>query len=119
MDDLATAWHARLATLTAMPEFHAWARGNPTFKPRLSGYLWTAQGPWRVTVLLDTGATHCFICARLAAALDLRPSGQPGPASVSTAATGGTLGLASPVLIYLGLAKWCRCLQWTWMWATT
>jgi hypothetical protein len=23
-----------------------------------------------VTILLDTGATHCFICARLVAALD-------------------------------------------------
>ena len=103
VDDLAAAWHARLATLTDMPEFRAWQRGNPTFKPRLSGYLWTAQGPRRVTVLLDTGATHCFICARLAAALGLRASDQPGPTSVTTAATGGTLGLAAPVLVHLGL----------------
>ena len=63
----------------------------------------TAQGPRCITVLLDTGATHCFICARLAAALGLPPSGQPGPTSVMTAATGGSLGLAAPVLIYLGL----------------
>ena len=89
MDDLAAAWHARLATLTAMPTFHEWKRSNPTFKPRLSGSLWTARGPRRVTALLDTGATHCFICARLAATLELLPSGQPGPTSVSTAAKGG------------------------------
>ena len=67
-----------------MPTFHAWERGNPTFKPRLSGFLWTVQGPRRITVLLDTGATHCFICARLLAALGLQPSKQPGPTSVST-----------------------------------
>ena len=103
MDDLAAALHARLSTLTAMPEYPAWQRSSPEFKPRLSGFLATAQGVRRITVLLDTGATHCFICARLAAALDLRPSGQQGPTSVTTAATGGTQGLAAPVLIYLGL----------------
>ena len=108
MDALAVAWHASLATLTAMPTFHAWERGNPSFKPRLSGSLWTAQGPRRITVLLDTGATHCFICARLAAALGLQPSGQPGPTSVSTAAAGGTLGLAAPVLLHLAFGDTFR-----------
>ena len=76
MDDLAAAWHASLATLTAMPTFHEWKRSNPTFKQRLPGSLWTARGPRRVTALLDTGATHCFICAGLTATLDLRHSGQ-------------------------------------------
>ena len=108
VDDLAAAWHARLATLTDMPAFQSWQRSNPTFKPRLSGSLWTAQGPRRITVLLDTGATHCFICARLATALGARSSGQPGPTSVSTAAAGGTQGLAAPVLIYLGLGDSLR-----------
>jgi hypothetical protein len=65
VDGLAAAWHASMASLTAMPEFHAWQRSNPTFKPLLSGFLWTTQGPLRVTALLDTGATHCFICTRL------------------------------------------------------
>ena len=73
VDSLAAAWHASMAALTVMPEFHAWQRVNPTFKPLLSGSLWTPQGPQRVTALLDTGATHCFICARLATALGLRP----------------------------------------------
>ncbi len=79
-------------------------------KPRLSGFLATAQGPRCITVLrlLDTGVTHCFICARLAAALGLPPAGQQGPTLVTTGATGGTLGLAAPVLIFLGLVDKCR-----------
>jgi hypothetical protein len=108
MDKLAAAFHARLATLIEVPEFRAWQRSNPTFKPRLSGLLWTAQGPRRITVLLDTGATHCFICAHLAATLNLAPSGQPGPESVITAATGGTRDLAAPVQIFLSLGDVLR-----------
>ncbi len=108
VDGLTAAWHASMAALTAMREFHAWQRSNPAFKPLLSGFLWTAQGPQRVTALLDTGATHCFICARLAAALSLRPSGQPGPTSVSTAAAGEALGLVEPVLIHLSLGDTLR-----------
>ena len=108
VDGLAAAWHASMAALTAMPEFPAWQRDNPSFKPLLSGFLWTPQGPRRVTVLLDTGATHCFICARLAAGLGLRPSGQPGPTSVSTAAAGQALGLVAPVRIHLGLGDTFR-----------
>ena len=108
VDDLAAAWHASMAALTVMPEFHAWQRVNPTFKPLLSGSLWTPQGPRRVTALLDTGATHCFICARLATALGLRPSGQPGPTSVSTAAAGETVGLIAPVRIHLSLGDTFR-----------
>jgi hypothetical protein len=108
VDGLAAAWHASLAALTAMPEFHTWQRSNPAFKPLLTGSLWTAQGPRRVTVLLDTGATHCFICARLDTALGLGPSGQPGPTSVSTAATGEALGLAAPVLVHLSLGATFR-----------
>ena len=101
-----------MAALTVMPEFHAWQRSNPAFKQLLSGSLWTAQGSRRVTALLDTGATHCFICARLAAALGLRPSGQPGPTSVSTAAAGEALGLGEPVLIHLSLGDtFCESLS--------
>jgi predicted aspartyl protease len=73
------------------------------FKPLLPGSLWTAQGQRRVTVLLDTGATHCFICARLSAALGLRPAGQPGPMSVSTAAAGEARGIVESMLIHLSL----------------
>ena len=77
-------------------------------RPQLSGFLWTAQGPLRVSALLDTSAKHCFICARLAAALGLRPSGQPGPTSVTTAAAGRPLGLAAPVLLHLSLGDTFR-----------
>ncbi len=103
VDGLAAAWHASLAALTAMPEFHAWQRSNPALKPLLTGSLWTAQGPRRVTVLLDTWATHCFICARLATAVGLRPSGQP-----RLSATGEALGLAAPVLVHLSLGATFR-----------
>ncbi len=58
MDDLAAAFHAQLAALSGAPEFPAWRRDNPTFKPRLSGFLSTAQGTRHVIALLDTGATH-------------------------------------------------------------
>jgi hypothetical protein len=74
----------------------------------LSGFLSTAQGVRHVTILLDTGATHCFICARLAAALGLPPSGQPGPRSVATAAAEGQQGLGPPVLVHLNLGDTFR-----------
>jgi len=101
LDELAAAFHAQLSTLTCLPAFQTWQRGNPAFKPRLSGFLATPRGPRRITVLLDTGATHCFICARLVATLGLLPSDQPGPSSVMTA--GSSLELAAPVLIHLCL----------------
>ena len=117
IEDLAAAWHARVATLTNVPEFRAWQRNNPTFKPQLSGFLWTAQGPRRITVLLDTGATHCFICARLPAALGLRPSGQPGPTSVTTVAAGGPADRWGSLSRCCSTSRWvihsaslCRCL---------
>jgi len=103
LDELAAAFHAQLSTLTCLPAFQTWQRGNPAFKPRLSGFLATPHGPRRITVLLDTGATHCFICARLVATLGLLPSDQPGPSSVMTAAAGSSLELAAPVLIHLCL----------------
>ena len=103
VDALAEAMQAQLAALAGAVEFLPWVRDNPAFKPRLSGLLSTAQGVRHVTILLDTGATHCFICARLAAALALPPSGQPGPLAVATAAVGGAQGLGTPVLIHLSL----------------
>ena len=121
---LAADLRAQLAALEASPEFRPWQRLHPDFKPRLSGLLATMQGPpRRVTVLLDTGATHCFICARLAAALDLPPSGQPGPVSVLTAAPGGGQALAAPVLVHLcwatRFARSCRSHRWIWTLAMT
>jgi hypothetical protein len=58
VDELARAMHGQLAMLAASTPFLPWVRDQPSFKPRLSGLLWTAQGPRRVTILLDTGATH-------------------------------------------------------------
>ena len=103
VEDLAMAMQAQLAALAGAAEFRTWTRPDPQFKPRLAGFLATASGVRPVTVLLDTGASHGFICARLAAALGLPPSGQAGPRSVITAATGGQQALAPPVLVHLGL----------------
>jgi hypothetical protein len=109
VEELAHALHAQLAVLAgAIGEYRPWMRPEPPFKPRLSGFLATAGGIRHITVLLDTGASHGFICARLAAELGLPPSGQAGPRSVLTAATGGQQGLVPPVLIHLGLGDVLR-----------
>ena len=73
---LAADLRVQLAALEASLEFLPRPRLHPDLKPRLSSLLETLPSPQRrVTVLLDT---HCFICARLAAALGLPPSGQLG-----------------------------------------
>jgi hypothetical protein len=59
---------------------------NLAFKQQLSGIPSTQQGVRHVTILLDTDAMHCFICARLA--LCLPPLGQPDSLSVTTASSG-------------------------------
>jgi hypothetical protein len=53
----------------------------------------TAQGPWCLSVLLDTGAKHYPICARLG----FPPPGQPAPTLVS-------LRLPSPLLTSRAIA---------------
>ena len=83
--------------------FTPWARADPAFKPTLSGRVWTSAGPRRVSVMLDTGATHCFICARLAAALQLPPSQTPGPTQVAMASADPARPLPPPVLVHLEL----------------
>ena len=108
VDALAATLQAHLATLAGAAEYRPWVRSDPTFQPRLSGHIATAQGLRRVTVLLDTGASHCFICARLTEALGLPLSGLAGPLSVATAAAGGAQGLGAPVLLHLCLGDTCR-----------
>jgi hypothetical protein len=115
-----------LGALAGADEFLPWVRDNLTFKLRLSGLLSTADGVRRVTILLDTGATHCFICARLVAVLGLPLSGQQGLLSVATAAAGGAQGLGAPVFRGSSTLAWvtcsakrCRSRRWTWTWGTT
>ena len=98
---LAWALQAQAAVLAGQPAFLPWTRVDPTYKPQVSGLLMTASGPRRVTILLDTGATHCFICRQLAAALALPASGEPGPDAVRTAGHLEAQALGAPVLVHL------------------
>ena len=77
VEELALALHAQQAT------FAPWLRRDPPFKPIVSGFIRTPEGLRRVLIMLDTGATHCFICAPLARLLNLPPSSAPGPSAVS------------------------------------
>ena len=51
-------WPSRPAALAGSPAFPLWSRPDPTFKPRLSGFLSTPQGTRRVTVLLGDTVRH-------------------------------------------------------------
>ena len=97
VDDLARALQAQLAT------FAPWQRSDPAYKPLVTGFIWTPAGPRRVTLMLDTGATHCFICAQLARLLQLPTSSIPGPTAVSLASPDTTRQLQPPVLVHLTL----------------
>ena len=60
VDALASALQAQRAS------FVPWRRQESASKPIISGWIWAPAGPRRVTRMLDTGATHCFIDAELA-----------------------------------------------------
>ena len=105
---LAWALQAQVAAAGGQPAFRPWTRVDPTHKPQVSGLLMTREGLRRVTILLDTGATHCFICHRLAAALQLPASHEPGPDSVTTAGHADAQGLGTPVLVHLCLGDTFR-----------
>ncbi len=59
--------------------YSPWRRRDPAFKPVVSGLLWTPSGPRMVTILLDTGATHCFIGTELMTPLDSHPGPDQDP----------------------------------------
>ncbi len=83
--------------------FAPWQRRDPSFKPIISGFIWTAAGPRRVTLMLDTGATHCFICAQLARALPV--SSDPGPTAVTLATPEATRSVSPPVVVHLSVTR--------------
>ena len=91
VDDLARALLAQRDAYTP------WQRRDPAFKPVVSGFLWTPSGPRRVTVMLDTGATHCFVCAQLADLLKLPQGSAPGPRAVSMASPDTTRSRNGPL----------------------
>ena len=83
--------------------YSPWQRRDPAFKPLVSGLLWTPSGPRKVTILLDTGATHCFIGTELVTTLGLPPGSGPGPAAVSMASPDMIRTLPPPVAVHLAL----------------
>jgi hypothetical protein len=50
-----------------------------------SGWAWTPAVPRRATLMLDTGASHCFLGSDLARALQLLVSATAGPTTVTLA----------------------------------
>ena len=99
VDSLAWALQRQRATYTP------WRRRAPDFKPVVAGSIRTPSGPRRVAVMLDTGATHCFICAGLSAALALPPGAAPGPSAVSMASPDTRRPLSPPVSVRLALCS--------------
>jgi len=97
VDNLARALHVHHTTFTP------WQRQDPAFKPVVTGFIWTPSGPRRVSVLLDTGATHCFIGTQLVSLLRLQPGSSPGPAAVSMASPDTTRALPPPVQVPIAL----------------
>jgi len=95
VDELTRALQAQQAT------FAPWLQRDPAFKPIVSGFVQTSAGLRRVLIMLDTGATHCFICAPLARQLALPASSTPGPSAVSMASPGTPLPLPPPVHVHL------------------
>ena len=91
---------ALACALQAQPAaFLPWHRHDPACTPTMAGFIWTAAGPRRVSVMLDTGATHCFIDAQLALTLRLPPSSARGPAAVTLATPDATRAVPPPVVV--------------------
>jgi hypothetical protein len=53
--------------------------------------------------MLDTGASHCFICAELASALQLPASATPGPTTITLATPDASRTVPPPVVVRLAL----------------
>jgi hypothetical protein len=87
----------------------------------VAGPLATAQGARQVTILLDTGVTHCFICARLAAGAYRRQDCWGRCRWLLRRLM--VSGLVDPVLVYLCLSDTFResmsISPLTWKWVTT
>ena len=109
------SWLRRAAPLHVVTP-RSYCQAAPAWLPcRPAGYR-------RVTVLPDTGATHCFICARLVAALGLPPSTHAGLTSVTTAAPGelpSTRRGGAPKRGRRTCRRRAPAARWIWMLATT
>ena len=95
-----TLAHALQAQL---PTFTPWQFHDPSFKPIVSGVVWTPAGPRQVTIMLNTGTTHCFICAQLVSLPALPVTSAHGPIAVILATADTTRLLLPPVVVHLAL----------------
>ncbi len=85
--------------------FTPWQLRDPAFKPVVTGFIWTPSGPRRISVLLNTGETHCFIGAQLVSLLQPPPGSSQGPVAVSMASLDTTRVLPPPVGEHLALGS--------------
>jgi hypothetical protein len=101
-----TPWRTRFRRSCPHSRLGAAAtRRDPPCKPLVSGWAWTPAGPWQVTLMLDTGASHCIICAELARALQLPASATPGPTTVTLTTPDASRTVPPPVVVHLALGN--------------
>ena len=67
VDALACALQAQLAS------FAPWQRRDPSYKPIVSGFIWTAAGPRRVTLMLPAPRTASSVRSWLARSTSQSP----------------------------------------------
>jgi hypothetical protein len=125
VDALAASLQVELAARTGAADYRPWVWIDQAFQSQLTWRIATMQGLREVTVLLDTGASHCFICAHLATSLALPPSGQARGGSCQSprrrpmARRGSGLQCCCTSASGTRAANPCRYSQWRWTWVQT
>ena len=89
--------------------FKPWKRQEPGVKPRIRGWIVTPTGRCaHVTILVDDGASHCFVHSSLAREWGLERSGDPGPTGVMLAAGDVVHAIGEPAMVYMALGDTLR-----------
>ena len=78
VEELQTVLHQHLYA-----GFTPWKRQEPGVKPRVQGWIMAPSGRRvLVTILVDDGASHCFVRSSFAREWGLARSAEPGPSGV-------------------------------------
>ena len=81
-------------------EFTLWKQEEPGVKPLIWGWVMAHAGcSILVTILINDGASHCFINSSVAREWGLEQSGEPGPAGVLLAAGDVVHAVDTPVRV--------------------